>query len=168
MTTLTHADWEKRAQDLKIEGRAFINGEYTDAASGSTLSWVNIRNGIVAAVNSPPRVPVVHNTQARSTAMCAPIRSLPVRSAPAPSTHTKASLPPFPRVNARLRLRIGSSLRISLQRRRLGVVWAISRSTIHGPQRGAPGGDVGLVPMDAISAAREMTQGRLSLSIKRR
>jgi 4-guanidinobutyraldehyde dehydrogenase/NAD-dependent aldehyde dehydrogenase len=37
MTTLTHADWEQRAQDLKIEGRAFINGEYTDAASGSTF-----------------------------------------------------------------------------------------------------------------------------------
>ncbi|MDG6404328.1 hypothetical protein QCD79_30340, partial [Pseudomonas quasicaspiana] len=34
MTTLTHADWEKRAKDLKIEGRAFINGEYSDAASG--------------------------------------------------------------------------------------------------------------------------------------
>ncbi len=34
MTTLTRADWEQRAQQLKIEGRAFINGEYTDAASG--------------------------------------------------------------------------------------------------------------------------------------
>ncbi len=56
-----------------------------NAASGSTLSWVNIRNGIVTAVNSPPRVPVVHNTQARSTAIRSPIRSLPVSSAPAPT-----------------------------------------------------------------------------------
>ena len=56
-----------------------------NAASGSTLSWVNIRYGIVAAVNSPPRVPVVHNTQARSTAIRPPIRSLPVSSAPAPT-----------------------------------------------------------------------------------
>ena len=31
MTTLTRADWEQRAQQLKIEGRAFINGEYTAA-----------------------------------------------------------------------------------------------------------------------------------------
>ena len=28
MTTLTRADWEQRARDLKIEGRAYINGEY--------------------------------------------------------------------------------------------------------------------------------------------
>lgn len=27
MTTLTRADWEQRARDLKIEGRAFINGD---------------------------------------------------------------------------------------------------------------------------------------------
>jgi hypothetical protein len=56
-----------------------------NAASGSTLSCVNIRNGIVAAVNSPPMVPVVHNTHARSTATRSPIRSLPVSSAPAPT-----------------------------------------------------------------------------------
>ncbi|WP_259643311.1 hypothetical protein, partial [Pseudomonas syringae] len=29
MTTLTRADWEQRARNLKIEGRAFIQGEYT-------------------------------------------------------------------------------------------------------------------------------------------
>ena len=39
-----------------------------NAASGSTLSWVNIRYGIVAAVKSPPTVPAVHSTQSRSTA----------------------------------------------------------------------------------------------------
>ncbi len=31
MTTLTRADWEARAKDLKIEGRAFVNGEYSNA-----------------------------------------------------------------------------------------------------------------------------------------
>ena len=56
-----------------------------NAASGSTLSWVNIRNGIVAAVNSPPMVPAVHNTHARSTAIRSPIRSLPISSAPEPT-----------------------------------------------------------------------------------
>ena len=40
---------------------------------------------MVAAVNSPPTVPAVHNTQARSTAIRAPIRSLPISSAPAPT-----------------------------------------------------------------------------------
>jgi 4-guanidinobutyraldehyde dehydrogenase/NAD-dependent aldehyde dehydrogenase len=45
MTTLTHADWEQRAQDLKIEGRAFINGEYTDAASGSTFDCISPVDG---------------------------------------------------------------------------------------------------------------------------
>jgi hypothetical protein len=56
-----------------------------NAASGSTLSWVNIRNGIVAAVNSPPTVPADHNTHARSTATRSPIRSLPTSSAPEPT-----------------------------------------------------------------------------------
>jgi hypothetical protein len=56
-----------------------------NAASGSTLSWVNMRNGIVAAVNSPPRVPAAHNTQARSTAIRMPTRSLPISNAPAPT-----------------------------------------------------------------------------------
>ena len=37
MATLTRADWEQRAQQLTIEGRAFINGEYTAAASGETF-----------------------------------------------------------------------------------------------------------------------------------
>lgn len=41
MTTLTRADWEQRAQQLKIEGRAFINGEYTDAVSGETFECLD-------------------------------------------------------------------------------------------------------------------------------
>ncbi|WP_150815416.1 aldehyde dehydrogenase family protein, partial [Pseudomonas fluorescens] len=45
MTTLTRADWEQRARDLKIEGRAYINGEYTDAVSGETFECVSPVDG---------------------------------------------------------------------------------------------------------------------------
>ncbi len=45
------------------------------AASGSTRYWVNIRYGMLIAVNRPPTVPAVHSTQARSTAARIPIRS---------------------------------------------------------------------------------------------
>lgn len=37
MANLTRQDWEARAADLQIEGRAFINGNYVDAVSGKTL-----------------------------------------------------------------------------------------------------------------------------------
>jgi len=47
MTTLTRADWEKRAQDLKIEGRAFIHGEYTAAVSGETFDCISPVDGRV-------------------------------------------------------------------------------------------------------------------------
>ena len=45
MTTLTRADWEQRAQQLKIGGRAFINGEYTDAVSGETFECLSPVDG---------------------------------------------------------------------------------------------------------------------------
>ena len=45
MTTLTRADWEQRAQQLKIEGRAFINGEYTDAVSNETFECLSPVDG---------------------------------------------------------------------------------------------------------------------------
>ncbi|WP_312934432.1 aldehyde dehydrogenase [Pseudomonas sp.] len=45
MTTLTRADWEQRAQQLKIEGRAFINGEYTAASSGETFDCLSPVDG---------------------------------------------------------------------------------------------------------------------------
>ena len=45
MTTLTRADWEQRARDLKIEGRAYINGEYTDAVSGETFECISPVDG---------------------------------------------------------------------------------------------------------------------------
>src|SRR3546814_3215380 len=47
MTTLTRADWEQRARDLTIEGRAFINGEYTDAVSGETFDCLSPVDGRV-------------------------------------------------------------------------------------------------------------------------
>ena len=45
MTTLTRADWEQRAQQLKIEGRAYINGEYTDAVSNETFECLSPVDG---------------------------------------------------------------------------------------------------------------------------
>ena len=45
MTTLTRSDWEQRAQQLKIEGRAFINGEYTDAVSKETFECLSPVDG---------------------------------------------------------------------------------------------------------------------------
>ncbi|SDI34454.1 aldehyde dehydrogenase [Pseudomonas panipatensis] len=45
MSTLTRADWEARAQNLKIEGRAFIQGEYVDAASGQTFDCISPVDG---------------------------------------------------------------------------------------------------------------------------
>ena len=56
-----------------------------NAASGSTSCWVNIRKGMLTAVNRPPSVPAVHSTQSRSTAMRSPVRSLPTSTAPAPT-----------------------------------------------------------------------------------
>lgn len=49
MTTLTRADWEQRAQRLNIEGRAFINGEYTAAASGATFECLSPVDGRLLA-----------------------------------------------------------------------------------------------------------------------
>ncbi|UVE17696.1 aldehyde dehydrogenase [Pseudomonas sp. LS44] len=45
MTSLTRADWEQRAEALKIEGRAYIQGEYTAAASGATFDCISPVDG---------------------------------------------------------------------------------------------------------------------------
>ncbi|MES2819144.1 MAG: aldehyde dehydrogenase [Pseudomonadota bacterium] len=45
MTSLTRADWEQRAQRLAIEGRAFIQGQYTAAASGATFDCLSPVDG---------------------------------------------------------------------------------------------------------------------------
>ena len=49
MTTLTRTDWENRARNLKIEGRAFIQGEYTAAASGETFDCISPVDGRLLA-----------------------------------------------------------------------------------------------------------------------
>jgi len=45
MSNLTMAEWQQRADALKIEGRAFINGQYTDAVSGATFECVSPVDG---------------------------------------------------------------------------------------------------------------------------
>lgn len=45
MSTLTLADWQQRADALNVEGRAFINGQYTNAVSGATFECVSPVDG---------------------------------------------------------------------------------------------------------------------------
>jgi len=45
MSGLTFADWQKRAETLKIEGRAYINGAYTAADSGETFACISPIDG---------------------------------------------------------------------------------------------------------------------------
>jgi acyl-CoA reductase-like NAD-dependent aldehyde dehydrogenase len=45
MLDRTATDWRQRAGDLDIEGRAFIDGRFTDALSGETRPTVNPANG---------------------------------------------------------------------------------------------------------------------------
>jgi 4-guanidinobutyraldehyde dehydrogenase/NAD-dependent aldehyde dehydrogenase len=45
MTTLTRADWEQRAKNLQIEGRAFIHGEYTEAVAADTFECISPVDG---------------------------------------------------------------------------------------------------------------------------
>ncbi|WP_298186015.1 aldehyde dehydrogenase [uncultured Pseudomonas sp.] len=45
MTNLTRADWEQRAKNLKIEGRAFVHGEYRAAVSGDTFECISPVDG---------------------------------------------------------------------------------------------------------------------------
>jgi acyl-CoA reductase-like NAD-dependent aldehyde dehydrogenase len=45
MLDRTATDWRKLAGELDIEGRAFINGRFTDALSGETRPTVNPANG---------------------------------------------------------------------------------------------------------------------------
>ncbi|TLX59018.1 aldehyde dehydrogenase PuuC [Stutzerimonas nosocomialis] len=49
MTRLTLADWQQRARDLQIEGRAFIQGEYTGAEAGATFDCISPLDGRVLA-----------------------------------------------------------------------------------------------------------------------
>ena len=49
MTTLTLADWQQRARDLRIEGRAFIQGEYTVPSAGGSFDCISPVDGRVLA-----------------------------------------------------------------------------------------------------------------------
>ncbi|TBU99165.1 aldehyde dehydrogenase [Stutzerimonas kirkiae] len=49
MTDLTLADWQQRARELDIEGRAFIQGEYVDALSRGRFDCVSPIDGRVLA-----------------------------------------------------------------------------------------------------------------------
>ncbi|MDF3934676.1 aldehyde dehydrogenase [Pseudomonas citronellolis] len=49
MTQATRADWEARASQLKIEGRAFIDGQYLDAADGATFDCLSPVDGRLLA-----------------------------------------------------------------------------------------------------------------------
>ena len=45
MLDKTIQDWNSRAADLEIEGRAFINGRYQDSAEGETRATMSPANG---------------------------------------------------------------------------------------------------------------------------
>jgi len=45
MSQMTLADWQKRAESLKIEGRAYIGGAYTAADSGETFACLSPIDG---------------------------------------------------------------------------------------------------------------------------
>ena len=47
MTRLTRADWEQRAKDLKIETRAFVQGDYQPAQGGETFECLSPVDGRV-------------------------------------------------------------------------------------------------------------------------
>ncbi|KJJ97130.1 aldehyde dehydrogenase [Pseudomonas sp. 21] len=49
MSQPTRAEWEARAKTLKIEGRAFIQGEYLAAASGDTFDCISPVDGRLLA-----------------------------------------------------------------------------------------------------------------------
>ncbi|WP_313517500.1 aldehyde dehydrogenase [Pseudomonas sp.] len=47
--TLTRSDWEQRAKALHIEGRAFVHGDYRNAASGDTFECISPVDGRLLA-----------------------------------------------------------------------------------------------------------------------
>jgi 4-guanidinobutyraldehyde dehydrogenase/NAD-dependent aldehyde dehydrogenase len=49
MSSLTYAEWEARSRDLQIEGRAFIQGQYSHAASGETFDCFSPVDGRLLA-----------------------------------------------------------------------------------------------------------------------
>lgn len=47
MSSITMTEWQSRAQAISLEGRAFINGQYSHALSGETRESINPANGAV-------------------------------------------------------------------------------------------------------------------------
>ncbi|MGG2399164.1 aldehyde dehydrogenase [Pseudomonas sp. SH1-B] len=68
MTSLTRADWEQRAQNLTIETRAFVQGEYRDAQSGATFECISPVDGrllgLVASCDQADADAAVENARA--------------------------------------------------------------------------------------------------------
>ena len=68
MTSLTRADWEQRAQNLTIETRAFVQGEYRDAESGATFECISPVDGrllgLVASCDQADAEVAVKNARA--------------------------------------------------------------------------------------------------------
>ncbi|QFT20178.1 Aldehyde dehydrogenase PuuC [Pseudomonas sp. THAF187a] len=68
MTSLTRADWEQRAQNLTIETRAFVQGEYLDAESGATFECISPVDGrllgLVASCDQADAEVAVKNARA--------------------------------------------------------------------------------------------------------
>jgi len=50
MLDKTVTNWQAAADELNIEGRAFINGQMTDALSGETRPSINTAHKVAAAV----------------------------------------------------------------------------------------------------------------------
>ena len=49
MQAMTFNDWQTASAEITIEGRAFINGQYTQALSGQTRPTINPATGLVLA-----------------------------------------------------------------------------------------------------------------------
>ncbi|UUC49610.1 aldehyde dehydrogenase [Pseudomonas citronellolis] len=69
MTQATRADWEARASQLRIEGRAFIDGQYRDAADGTTFDCLSPVDGrLLAKVASCDAADAEHAVQSARAA----------------------------------------------------------------------------------------------------
>ena len=69
MTQATRADWEARASQLRIEGRAFIDGQYRDAADGATFDCISPVDGrLLAKVASCDAADAEHAVQSARAA----------------------------------------------------------------------------------------------------
>jgi 4-guanidinobutyraldehyde dehydrogenase / NAD-dependent aldehyde dehydrogenase len=67
----TVQDWRARAAVLPINGQAFIDGRYVDAASGATFDDVTPIDGrVIARVASTDQAPLSNARRASANACC--------------------------------------------------------------------------------------------------